>query len=373
MNILFYTVYEVSKNNGGVSNVTDFWYHYFQSKGHNVGIAYLKKGRNVENNVLVQFQLPKNDTIQYFVKLLKEKHIDVVINQQAVNNKTSMPCVEACRLAKVRHISVIHNTPELHIHSPHFKSLSSTKIGRDFLKYLLGIVQKSPFYKGGKYIHDNSDYVTVLSPSYIDEYCQLNVGYKSNKVVSIYNPLTFSKPEVNNTKENMVLFVGRLAPQKSLNKLLKIWQNVERNNSDWSLVLVGDGPDKEMLMNLSKTLHLSTVKFIGQSNPHPYYKKAKIFVMTSIFEGLPMTLIECQAYGVVPIVYDSFSAAKDIIDNGKNGFLIPAYDDKKYIALLNKLMNDIEMFDEMSQYARHIIDRYNPDVLYTEWLKLMTD
>ena len=138
-------------------------------------------------------------------------------------------------------------------------------------------------------------------------------------------------------------------------------------------MLVGDGPDKEMLVDLSKALHLSTVKFIGQSNPHPYYKKAKIFVMTSIFEGLPMTLIECQAYGVVPIVYDSFSAAKDIIDNGKNGFLIPAYDDKKYIALLNKLMNDIEMFDEMSQYARHIIDRYNPDVLYTEWLKLMTD
>lgn len=373
MKILFYTAYEVSKNNGGVSNVTDFWYHYFQSKGHDVGIAYLKKGRNIENDMLIQFQLPEKDTIPFFVKLLNDRNINVVINQQAVNNKTSIPCVEACRLAKVRHISVIHNTPELPIYNPHFKFLSSTKIGLNVLRHLLGIIQKLPFYKGGKYIHDNSDYVTVLSPSYIDEYCQLNVGYKSNKVISIYNPLTFSKPEINNAKENIVLFVGRLAPQKSLDKLLKIWQNVERNNSDWSLIIVGDGPDKDILENLAKTLNLSAVKFIGRSDPHPYYKKAKIFAMTSVFEGLPMTLIECQAYGVVPIIYDSFSSAKDIVINGENGYLIPAYNEKSYILSLCNLINDSETLNKMSQNSYHFIDRYNPDILYQEWLKIMTN
>lgn len=50
--------------------------------------------------------------------------------------------------------------------------------------------------------------------------------------------------------------------------------------------------------------------------------------MTSIYEGFPMTLLECQSFGVVPLLYNSFSAAVDIIDDGINGYLISPYKKK---------------------------------------------
>lgn len=49
-------------------------------------------------------------------------------------------------------------------------------------------------------------------------------------------------------------------------------------------------------------------------------------MMTSIWEGLPMTLIEAMHYGCVPIAFDSFAALYDLIDNGNNGFIIPNND-----------------------------------------------
>lgn len=373
MNILFYTAYEVGKNNGGVSNVTDFWYHYFQKKGHNVYVAFLYNAINDIDDSLEQYKLPKKGTSVFFEKLLKEKEISVVINQQGVNNRISIPCVIACKNAGIKLISVIHNTPDILLHSKYFKPFLKYKFSTAVLKKILGIIQKSSIYKGGKFIHDNSNYVSVLSPSYIDEYCDLNVGYKSNKVVSIYNPLTFEKPVLNKEKENIVLFVGRLAYQKSLDKLIRIWHLVENKLPDWKLVIVGDGPDKKELSRMSVLLNNKNVEFVGHDNPHEYYRKSKIFAMTSVFEGLPMTLIECQTYGVVPILFNSFSSAKDIVVHGENGILIPSFDEGKYASMLLELVNNQEKNREMSKFAYDFVDKFNPDKLYEEWLSLMCD
>ena len=76
--------------------------------------------------------------------------------------------------------------------------------------------------------------------------------------------------------------------------LLKAWQKVEEK-SDWELILLGDGDEKESLINLANKLKLKNVKFLGVKKDVPeYYKKSSIYVSSSRFEGLPMCMIEAK-------------------------------------------------------------------------------
>ena len=97
-------------------------------------------------------------------------------------------------------------------------------------------------------------------------------------------------------------------------------------------------------------MKVSNVEFVGStSTPQDYYRMAKIFMMTSIWEGLPMTLIEAQHFGCVPIVYDSFASVHDIINNGKNGFVIPLHNRENYKNQLEKMMSSPKELYRMSQ------------------------
>jgi glycosyltransferase involved in cell wall biosynthesis len=380
MRIVFFYASEIIKEAGGVENVTEFWYRYFSKYGNIVHLIFFKKHQKLKA-ILPQVQLPETEqcyspsNVKFIEEYLVKHHIDIVINQSAVNSKTSLVCIEACHKTKTHLISVIHNTPDLFLRSKkYFRLFLSYHISKWGLYHLWYFIQCClPCYKGGKYIYNNSDAVVVLSPCYIKEYCQLNVGYLTEKVGSIVNPLTFNLPDQIDNKENFVLFVGRLDPQKALDKLLHIWQKIETmpKVNDWHLMILGDGLERKNLQRLSQRLNLRRIQFIGQANPASYYHKAKIMCMTSIYEGLPMTLIECQAYGVVPVLYNSFSAATDVVTNGYNGFLIPPYEQTIYIKRLSQLMTDTNMLKQMQIECRKRIKSYDAKRIANEWFNLI--
>ena len=97
--------------------------------------------------------------------------------------------------------------------------------------------------------------------------------------------------------------VGRLHPQKNFNGMLDIFARYHNLNNNSYLLLVGDGPIIEDLMQKASTLKLENkIIFAGsQSNPVPFYSAMDCFLMPSLFEGLPFTAIEAQASGI-PIV-----------------------------------------------------------------------
>lgn len=377
MNILFFFTSEVIQNAGGVENVTIFWYNYFKSQGNNVYIMYINS-HPILQATIPQTQIPDPQhydaikNIEYIKDYIITNQIDIVINQAALNNKSSLACTEACRLTRTRLISVIHNTPQWYIKSnKHLYLLSKRRLGNLILNKILSLIQRAPFYKGGRYIYENSEAIVVLSPSYIKEYCDLNVGKSSHKVTAIANPLIFSRPITLTPKSNTVLFVGRLSDQKAIDKLLHIWHSIEALGTNWNLKIIGDGPNRLELQQLSHSLNLRQVSFIGYANPIPYYLEAKILCLTSLFEGFPMTLIECQAYGVVPIVYDSFSAAHDIIENTYNGYVIPQFNEKLYVSSLYKLMQNPTILNKMQEHCRKIVDRYNVDTISQKWCNII--
>ena len=118
------------------------------------------------------------------------------------------------------------------------------------------------------------------------------------------------------------------------------------------------------------------MNFIDFSSPELYYSKSKIFLLTSDFEGFPLVLCEAMTYGVVPIVYNTFEAATDIIDNNKSGVLINNYNDwnkseNEFINKITLLMNDDFLLAKMSENAMIKASDYSIEKIMMHWKNLI--
>ena len=95
--------------------------------------------------------------------------------------------------------------------------------------------------------------------------------------------------------------------------------------------------------------------------------------MTSSWEGFPMTILESLQMGVVPVVMDSFPAAKDMIQDGKNGFLVDDGDIPDFAKRLQELMNDNGLNIEMASKARKSAENYNLKQIGKCWINVLNN
>lgn len=176
-------------------------------------------------------------------------------------------------------------------------------------------------------------------------------------------------------KQKEIIYVGRLDfVQKRVYRVIDTWNYLEERFPDWRLTIVGDGDDRENLKNHVKGLGLKHVSFEGFQNPIPYYKRASVLMLTSDFEGFPLVLAECMSFGVIPAVYNSYSAVGDIIDNGKDGIVIPYHKDgyqaEEAASLLVDIMENESKREQMSIAAIEKSKDYSVEKIYGEWEKV---
>ncbi|MEZ0322725.1 MAG: glycosyltransferase [Hydrogenothermaceae bacterium] len=128
--------------------------------------------------------------------------------------------------------------------------------------------------------------------------------------------------------EEYILNIGRLDYQKNHILLIKTFKKIVEEFPDEKLLIVGDGELRPQLEELVKQLSLEkNVFLIGyKNNPWKYYKKAKLFVLTSRFEGLPLVLIE-SLYFKVPIISFDIEPSKELTEGGKYGILVKSFDE----------------------------------------------
>lgn len=376
-NILFYYTSEISPSAGGVQRVVSLQYHELSKKGYKIYSIFGKK-RDFDNAIPQQYQLPSpnyldsQENIDYIQDFLEQKHINLAINFAAIMSKSSLCVVKACKNANVPLISVLHNTLQSILWKiPFIKLLMNYNVLREAFCNILKLVHRFPLYKGGLFLYNNTVATVVLAPCYITEYRKMITKNASN-IYSIYNPLSIpSTNDINwEQKQSIVLFVGRLEQQKGIDKLIRIWKKIDEPS--WKLCIVGSGSQEKKLKDLANSLGISSsILFEGHKSPIPYYEKAKLFCLTSIYEGYPMTLIECQAYGVVPIIYDTFSASHDIITSGKNGMVIPAFDESSYIKMLRNLMHSDDLLRQMSSNCKEKSKKYSVDNIIEQWVSII--
>ena len=124
---------------------------------------------------------------------------------------------------------------------------------------------------------------------------------------------------------------------------------------------------------LIDTLELSNrVKLLGLvKDVEIYYKKASIFVLSSLTEGFPGVLCEAMGYGCAVISFDCPSAPREIITANKDGILIESKNIKELTNAMHYLVDNPKVREELSKNAREISNRLSIDKIGDKWLKVI--
>jgi glycosyltransferase involved in cell wall biosynthesis len=187
---------------------------------------------------------------------------------------------------------------------------------------------------------------------------QMPVGIDLEKFnVKPYDFSSYGIPK----NDKIIISVGRLVKEKDLSLAINAFKYLNKDNT--SLVIIGDGPDRKNLEKLKNNLGLKNCFFLGQvpNNRIPsMMNAADMFIITSIYEGTPTTVLEALASGI-PVISTDAGGIKDII-NGKNGIVINERNYKKiskYIDIYLKKSFKKECISSVKPYTMDkIVNRY---------------
>lgn len=369
---------------GGIESVTTHLSNYLVNKGIKISIlSFLSQNEEslklLLNNGIKIFHISKDannlEIKEYIKSILKTENIDIVIFQDSYA-PIERYMLDALSGTNIKLCTVEHNVPDCFIRS--LKQSYSSKLKwyhtKDLLFYIYYLFKvKWMIKKRHRLLYKKSDRYILLSTKFYPVLKKLIGSFDTHKLFSINNPITINIPEESYfEKEKICLFCGRLIGQKGIKYLMDIWSKVEPNNPEWKLVIVGDGPLKEYILSTIKNRKLKNVTLVGFVNdPSPFYMKASILCMCSIFEGWMLSLVEAMVYGCVPITFNSYESASDIITSGIDGFLVKPFDINEYVNILQLLIRNSDNRKNMSTNAVQNSQRFSIDKIGNEWITLL--
>ncbi|AXJ01690.1 Glycosyltransferase involved in cell wall bisynthesis [Cyclonatronum proteinivorum] len=372
MNIAIIITQSFEPEAGGVQRTTDKLYEIFQSYNHSVLIISFSKQEVFNKDRKIVYIIDSSN----LEHCLETNNIELCINQSGYSLEINKKIGKA-----INHDTFLVNT--LRINPLNFYTNHKQIVSAVLKSKGLSILDNAVFHKLVLYYHiikqryelnyiiKNSDAFVMLSERFKSELYFLAPGLKKydHKIFGINNP--FVKPEIEISslnKENIILYVGRLElNQKRVDLLLQIWKRLHSTLKDWRFVVVGDGPEKKMMQRYCAENNLNRVSFLGRQIPDEYYKKAKIFHLTSAYEGFGNVLVEAQSYGCVPIMFDSYPAASEIVNHNRDGVLVKPFCVDTFVQKTVSLAHNKDLLSEMSHRGYINTDRFSYNKTYGKW------
>ena len=198
--------------------------------------------------------------------------------------------------------------------------------------------------------------------------------FKYTKRVDIIpNYINEVKLHVKDYSIKKAIAVGRLEYQKGFDILIDCWKEISRQYPDWQLDIYGEGSCREELQQQIYSLELGDrVKLCGRNdNIIEVYPQYSLHLMTSLYEGQGIVLLEAQACGLPSVVFDYQYGAKDIVSNGYNGLLIEQGNRKLFIEAAIKMMSSEELREKYGKNALEIGKRYSKENIFNKWIKVI--
>lgn len=370
MNILIIS-YGLSRIHGGVERVTRVLIDYFEQKGCDCYIVY-RSDDDVSfpqnHKLLIGYNSAYKDFERQMDAFFEYANVDLIINENVCELNVSKWLRKRKAIDhKLPIVFCLHNTPDL-FRSP-IEGYNLRALKNRLFKAFTG---KTVYMWKHQRMYEVCDRYVVLSPSYIKDLCHIFKVPNDGKVISIPNPISMRTKGYGEMKENVFLVVARLAEkQKNITAILRIWKKFYPLHKDYKLQIVGYGPDEQYLRDYAESLNLEGVEFTGKTNtPQNYYAKAKFFLMTSRYEGLPMTIIESMQFNCIPIVYDSFSAIGDIVESGENGSLVQNNDEQAFLEAMNVLVENREKQEYIKSNLQPSLQKFSLDNIGNQWILL---
>lgn len=215
-----------------------------------------------------------------------------------------------------------------------------------------------------------SDFTITLTKESQDELIR---KYNINNIINIANPvddILVKKINYNNQSKK-IISVGRISKQKNFLKLVEVAKLVFASCPEWSWDIYGTGNEKlkKEILDRIKNYELENHVFLKGvcNNIYDIYKEYSFQVMTSLYEGFPMVLIEGMSCGLPLISFDIKTGPKEIIENGVNGFLINNQDEKMMAEKIIYLINNLEARQKMSKYNEQLRLKYSTYEIGKKW------
>ena len=178
-------------------------------------------------------------------------------------------------------------------------------------------------------------------------------------------------------QEKALITVGRLIERKGIDMLAEIAPRLLKKHRDWKWYVLGDGELRGLLEETIAQYGLEEQLILtgNVTNVEDYLKKSAIYVMTSRIEGLPMCLLEAAGCDLPCVSFDIPTGPSEIIEQGKNGFLIPAFDVKRMEEILDRLMEEDAALRQLTKAAagyRKVLEaKFSKEAILDQWEELL--
>ena len=156
-----------------------------------------------------------------------------------------------------------------------------------------------------------------------------------------------------------VILVGYLARRKRVDIFIRALALVKETLPHIRAAVMGEGPEKQGLLDLCRDLEVSdNIDFLGyQKEMEKYYNIARVFVLTSAFEGLSCASMEAMACGL-PVVVPDVGDMREVAINGETGYCISTYDKpSEYAVKIKQLLQDPQTLAHCSKNSSVLIRR----------------
>lgn len=206
-----------------------------------------------------------------------------------------------------------------------------------------------------------------------------NFNIKKKKIVKINNPVDFDfineklegsvKPECFKYNYKNVVAIGNLSARKGFDNLLKVFSRLKNENI--LLHILGDGKDKDVLIQMKDFLGLKNVIFHGrQDNPYQFLKFADLFILSSRYEGFPNVLLEAGACGTYSLANNCPGGINEIIQHQVNGEVADIEDYDNFSQRLINVLQDNHNRDGIKNSIR---SRFSKNIILDKYEKVLID
>ena len=158
------------------------------------------------------------------------------------------------------------------------------------------------------------------------------------------------------TDKVILVSVGRLRREKGFPVLLSALKHIPQEQRPFTIIL-GDGPDKMDLHRLTTQYGLTeSVRFLGnRTDVAEYLQASDLFAMSSLWEGLPIALLEAMACGL-PVIVTRVGGNPEVVEEDRSGILVPPGDDESLAQAILRLVNDPAKRARLSKAAYERIE-----------------
>ena len=188
--------------------------------------------------------------------------------------------------------------------------------------------------------------------------------------ILIPNPLPFKANKKSARTTKKVICIARHSHEKGLDRLLLIWSNVSKENSDWHLEIYGEETNySKYLFELVDNYKIKDSVVFKQPihNIEDAYLGSSVLVMTSRYEGFGLVLIEAMTCGLPVIAYDCPIGPKNIIVNNVSGFLIQDDNHKEFEEKLSQILKNQIDLSKIIQNGINTAENYNLAQIADKW------